>query len=86
MDERRFWGVADDYDSDEDDYDYGRPIMRTGNLDDILELPYMSMALFKQTSNKKNLSVHKIGEKTDAILKLAIKIEVIEDEYSEDEI
>ena len=84
MNEKKFWGVEDEFDSDEDDYDYGRPVMRTGNYDEVLELPYKSLPLFKHTSNKKNLSIYKIGEKTEAILKLSINIEVLEESDSED--
>ena len=38
MTEQRFWGVAQD--EDEDAFDYGRDVIREGNYDHMLQLPY----------------------------------------------
>jgi hypothetical protein len=77
--EKTFWKKADSSD-EEEEFDYGRPVLKGMSYEETLELPYKVVPLFKQTTNKANLSMYRIGDKNGAVLKLAIKIECPEDE------
>ena len=71
MDENKFWAKAE-ASSDEDDFDYGRPVLKGRQFEDTITLPYRCAPLFKRTTNKKNLSLYRIGDKTGAVLKFAL--------------
>ena len=79
VDEAKFWAKAE-ASSDEDDFDYGRPVLKGRQYEDTLNLPYKIAPLFKRTTNKQNLSIYRIGDKTGAVLKFALELELVSEE------
>jgi hypothetical protein len=82
--EQKFWKREDEL-LDEDEFNYGRSILKNGTYETLLQLPYERFLLFKKTKNSQKLSVYRVGDPTGAVIKLAVKIEIIHETLLGDE-
>ena len=44
MTEEKFWGMA--FDGEDEDFDYGRDVLKKGTYEDTCKLPYQILPLF----------------------------------------